>query len=122
MVLGLSASGCVIDIGHDHDDGILTVEWSLDDTFDPEACLDYEARDIELIIYDWDDYVVVDDLVRCADFEASYDLPEGEYALDATLVDRSGRSVTTTVALDRIDVYEGEETPLPLDFPVDSIR
>lgn len=121
VLLGLSLSGCLIHVD-DHDDGTLSVTWSLDSTFDPEACLDFGASSLELVIYDDYGDVVDDPVLRCADFGVSIDLPEGEYALDATLLDRSGRSVSTTLQLEGIDVVEGYEEPLEIDFPIDSIR
>src|SRR5262245_22114426 len=93
MVIG--AAGCTIE--HIGDDGLLTVQWSLDDSFDPDACLDYDSRTIELVIYDRYDHVVEQFEARCADFSASIELEDGSYGLDATLLDRSGRSVTTTL-------------------------
>lgn len=121
LVLSMFLSGCLVHV-EDGDEGTLTVLWTLDDTEDPDACLDYGARSVELVIYDWYGDVVADPLIRCADFGVSVDLPDGEYALDATLLDRSGRSVTTTLRLDGIDVYEDEEEEIFIDFPLDSIR
>ena len=119
FTLSLGLSGCVIE--HVHDDGLLTVQWSLDDTFDQDACLDYGARTIELVIYDRYDDVVEHFEARCGDFAASIELEDGAYGLDATLLDRSGRAVTTTLELE-VDVFEGEETFVDIDFPLDSLR
>ena len=119
FTLALGLSGCTIE--HVHDDlGLLTVQWSLDDTFDPDACLDYGSRTIELVIYDRYDDVVEQFEARCADFATSIELEDGAYGVDATLLDRSGRSVTTTLALE-VDVFEGDETFVDIDFPVDSL-
>jgi hypothetical protein len=119
LTLALGASGCTIEHVHD-DDGLLTVQWSLDRTFDPEACFDYGSRSIELVIYDRYDDVVDHFEARCADFATTIELEDGVYGLDATLLDRSGRSVTTTLELE-VDVYEGEETVVDIDFPFDSL-
>jgi hypothetical protein len=125
-LLALCAAGCEI---HTYDsdghyvsgpyDGTLTIDWSLDDSFDPDACDDYDARYIELAIYEGRDEVALLQ-PRCDDFEISIDLPDGEYSLDATLLDRSERAVSTTLSLDDIDVYEDLETPISIDFPLDS--
>ncbi len=125
-LFALAASGCVIERdGHRgwayEELATLTVEWTLDDSFDPDACLDYGARYLELVVYDWDDEIVEDVRIRCDDFSVSLDLLYGEYAIDATLLDRSGRSVTTTLALE-VELREGRETFVPIDFPVDSVR
>jgi hypothetical protein len=122
-VLALGTSGCFVEVDGDDDDfGTLTVQWSLDGTFDPDACLDYGARSLELVLYDHFDDVVDSFEARCADFAISIDLPEDDYGFDATLLDRSGRSVTTTIGLDNLFVDEGRERVVDIDFPVDSIR
>ena len=127
LALLVAAPGCVVEqsggvVYTSDDDGTLTVEWTLDDSFDPGACHDYDARTLELVVYEWDGSVAADLHVPCDEFTASINLPDGTYAMDATLLDRSGREVTTTLSLDDIDVYYGEETFIPIDFPVDSVR
>ena len=119
VALAFGAAGCVVDV-HDHHDGLLTVQWSVDDTFDPGACFDYDARTIELVIYDRYDDVVEQFEVRCADFATSIELPDGVYGLDATLLDRAGHSVTTTLALE-FDIYEDDETLVDIDFPLSAL-
>jgi len=119
LLLAFGAAGC--SVGHVDDDGLLTVQWSLDDSFDPDACLDYGSSSIELVIYDRYDDVIDQFEARCADFGTSIELEDGAYGLDATLLDRSGRSVTTTLQL-QVDVYEDEETFVDIDFPLDSLR
>ena len=78
FTLALGLSGCTIE--HVHDDvGLLTVQWSLDDSFDPDACLDYGSRTIELVVYDRYDDVVEQFEARCADFATSIELEDGAY-------------------------------------------
>jgi hypothetical protein len=129
-LLALCAAGCEM---HTHSDGYyddgyyddewyegaLTVDWSLDDSFDPDECDDYDAYYAEFIIYEGGDEVAHMQ-PRCEEFEVSIELPDGEYSLDATLLDRDDRPVTTTLSLDDIDVYEGHETRISIDFPLDS--
>ncbi|HKU44198.1 MAG TPA: hypothetical protein VJR89_38825 [Polyangiales bacterium] len=123
--LALGAAGCEV---HTHSDwyseyeGTLSIEWSLDDSFDPDACDDYHAHEIELIVYDDRDHEVAHTTPYCDEFEVSIDLPDGVYGLDATLLDRGGHAVTTTLALHDIDVYEDHTTPISIDFPLDSLR
>lgn len=126
VALALGAAGCEV---HTHsrsyvvdDIGTLAVDWTLDDSFDPRACDDYGAHDLELAVYDDRDRVVDRLRVPCDDFAVAVDLPDDVYSIDATLLDRSGVDATTTVSVDDIDVYAGEETPLHIDFPLDSIR
>lgn len=123
----LALGGCEVHTyGSSYDDGwydgTLSVEWSLDDSFDADACDDYDARELELIVYDDRDHKVAHASPYCDEFEASFDLPDGVYGLDATLLDRSGHAVTTTLSLGDIDVYEDHTTPISIDFPLDSRR
>ena len=123
-LLALCAAGCEV---HTYSsgyqggpyDGTLTIDWSLDDSFDPDACDDYDARYTELILYDGRDEVAHVQ-TRCEDFDVSIDLPDGVYSLDATLLDHDDRPVTTSLALDDIDVYEDDETRISIDFPLAS--
>ena len=121
----LGAAGCEVHTRSEDyvgDEGSLTIDWTLDDTRDPEACDDYDARRLELIIYDERDRVVDTIEPSCYNFEVSIDLPDGVYGVDATLLDRGGADVSTTLSLDSIDVYAGEDTPISIDFPQDSRR
>jgi hypothetical protein len=124
VALALGAAGCEVHTSgsYDGDEGSLTIDWTLDDTDDPFACDDYDARSLEIIIYD--EYEKVATTIRppCDSFEASIDLLDGVYSIDATLLDRSGSDVSTTLSIDDIDVYAGEDTPISIDFPQDSQR
>jgi hypothetical protein len=127
FALALGTSGCSIesDSGGSYvgdDAGTLRIRWSLDDSFDPGACDDYDAYDLELVIYDDRHGVASRIKEACDNFDTDVDLPDGVYSVDATLLDSSGHAVTTTLSLDNIDVYAGEDTPLEIDFPVDSQR
>lgn len=126
LALALGLAGCEVhaygDDDYYEDEGSLSLDWTLDDTDDPRACDDYEAYDLELIIYDDRGGVASRISPPCDEFGVSIDLLDGVYSLDATLVDRSGRDVSTTLKLDDIDVYAGEDTPISLDFPQDSRR
>lgn len=124
--LVLGAAGCEVHTGGDDDyvddSGSLTIDWTLDHTDDPAACDDYDARRLELIIYDDRNRVVDTIEPSCDSFEASIDLPDGVYSVDATLLDRSGGDVSTTISTDDIDVYAGEDTPIRFEFGQDSRR
>jgi hypothetical protein len=126
LVLSLGLVGCEVraygDDDYYEDEGSLSVDWTLDDTDDPRACDDYDAYDLELIIYDERGGVAARISPACDEFGVSIDLLDGVYSLDATLIDRSGRDVSTTLELEDIDVYAGEDTPISLDFPQDSRR
>jgi len=120
----LGAAGCEVHTQDDDyttgDEGSLTIDWTLDRTDDPAACDDYDARRLEIIVYDDRDRVVTTVEPPCDAFEASIDLLDGVYGVDATLLDRSGGDVSTTLSLDDIDVYADEDTPVSIDFPQSS--
>jgi hypothetical protein len=125
LALGLGLTGCEVhthDGYYDDDEGSLSIDWTLDDTDDPRACDDYDAYDIELIIYDDRGSVASRIHEPCDSFAVSVDLLDGVYGLDATLIDRAGHDVSTTLMLEDIDVYAGEDTPISIDFPQDSRR
>jgi hypothetical protein len=126
VALALGTAGCEVHTSGSsyvsEDEGTLEIDWTVDDSFDPRACGDFDAFDLELVIYD-DRQSVVDQVrVPCDDFGVEVDLLDGVYGIDATLLDRGGADVTTTVSIDDIDVYAGDVTPLHIDFPIDSIR
>ena len=88
VALAIGSAGCEVQTsGSDDVEGSLTLDWTLDDTDDPVACDDYDARTLEIIVYD--DYGAVAATVHppCDAFEASIVLPDGVYSIDATLVD-----------------------------------
>lgn len=125
--LALGAAGCEIhtaddDDGYSRGRGLLIVDWTLDETDDPRACDDYDARSLEIIIYDDRDNAVDTIEPACDEFEASISLPDGVYGVDATLLDRSGADVSTTLSIDDIDVYGGEDTPVSIEFGQNSRR
>jgi hypothetical protein len=126
VALALGTAGCEVRTrGDDYvgdDAGTLRVRWSLDDSFDPGACDDFDAYDLELVISDDRGRTVSNITEACDSFSTDIDLPDGVYSVDATLLDRSGHDVSTTLSLDNIDVYAGEDTPLEIDFPIDSQR
>jgi hypothetical protein len=125
-MVAAAAPACVLEI-EDGDDavygygsGILTAEWTVDGWTDSEACYDFGARDFEFIVYGRRSFDTVV-TARCDEFVLSIDVPEGRFSIDATLIDRYGDPVTTTLALDDVDVYDGEEVVIPIDFPPDAL-
>jgi hypothetical protein len=100
--------------------GTLTVESSIDGYVDPVDCEINRVDFLELVIYDVAGYPILETNSQCAAFGASIDLVDGVYGLDATLVDFSDRAATTTLRLDNLNVYGGQELIVPIDFPARS--
>jgi hypothetical protein len=116
----LSLPGCLI-VADDDDPpplvGTLTVEWTIDGRQDPLDCIDFGVDRLELVISGPED-VEIEPL--CEDFVTSIDLYEGRYVADATLVDSFDRAATLTEPIDAIDVIDGTELEVTVDFPLGS--
>jgi hypothetical protein len=126
-LLGLGATGCG---GDDDDDdvilvpaatGTLTTEWSIDGSVVASNCRIYGAFDYELVVYDLDNFVVTEQQTPCEQFVLSVDLPVGIYSADATLVDADDFSVSLTQVLDDLEIIEGTELVVSIDFPASSM-
>jgi hypothetical protein len=116
--LALGTASCS---SSDDDDGRLTTEWSIDGSVAASSCRIYGAFDYELVIYDLDNFVVTERQVPCEWFSVSLDLPVGVYSADATLVDSRDFSVSLTQVLDDLEMIEGTELVVSLDFPATSM-
>jgi hypothetical protein len=97
--------------------GTVTVDWSIAGLKDPRDCRDFGADRFELVIYDAPGSVVDEVEPYCEDFAVSVDLFEGEYFGDATLVDTRDNAVTFTETIDDIDIIDGTDLSIPIDFP-----
>lgn len=120
------ASGCVIDADSPSQVGTLTVLWTVDNTTDPAAC-DFYARDpflgmdFEFLIYDVSDILVAEAQADCADFGLSLRLDRGLYNATATMVDPiTDDALSTSLPLDRVEIFRRTETTLDIDFPPSS--
>jgi hypothetical protein len=124
------AMGCFVDVGPSAQRrprpqpavGSLTVEWTVANRADSRACTLYGrgGADFELVVYRGS-REVAREYARCEDFGMTLDLPPDDYTAIATLVERgSERPVTTTLKLDAIDIVNGAELNLDVDFPSSS--
>lgn len=100
--------------------GTLTVAWTIDGQQSSFDCDDFGVDRLELVVYD-ESGAKVDELNPfCESFAVSVDLVEGSYFADVTLVDGADRSATLTKTLDAIDIIDGTELEIAVDFSVDS--
>jgi len=100
--------------------GTLTVKWTIDGQRSAFDCEDFGVDRLELVIYD-DSGATVDEVEPlCESFAVSVDLVEGSYFADVTLVDSADRSATLTKTLNAIDIIDGTELDIAVDFSVDS--
>ncbi len=122
----LQLSGCIFVAEDDGRDlapipfGTLTVNWTIDGLREPLDCEDFGVDRLELVIYDPGGAVVDELSPFCEAFGVSVDLPEGSYFADVTLVDSFDRSATLTETLEALDIIEGTDLVVGVDFPVDS--
>ena len=100
--------------------GTLTVDWTIDGQRSGLDCADFGVDRLELVIYDFSGAVVDEVEPFCESFEVSVDLIEDSYSADVTLVDGADRSVTLTKTLDALDIIEGTDLNVSVDFPIDS--
>ena len=101
-------------------DGLLTVEWTVDGTSDPNECAVEGADGLDLSIEDRLGAVVAEVTDVCEAGSTSVDLSPGSYFADAALIDAAGHSITTRVDLGAFTIRSGGESVLDADFPSDS--
>lgn len=100
--------------------GLLTVEWTLDGTTDPDECDATDSDVINVFITDGGGRVVDDFVESCDRFATSVELLPGSYRAEAVLLDPSGRERTTTVGMGTFEIYGDDELILDIDFPPSS--
>jgi hypothetical protein len=100
--------------------GTLTVRWRVAGGTDPGACSTFGASLLELVVYDPGGDEVARANGSCSAFGLTIDLPDGTYSADATLIDSNGRSRTVTKQLAAIEVVQGTDLAIDLDFPASS--
>jgi len=102
--------------------GSVTLNWLVAGTTSAAVCAQYDAAELELVLYDATGRPVTRALTPCGSFTVSVGLPEGTYTADAALLDAGGRSVSTTKTLEAIEVVAGTDLAINLDFPSSSLR
>ncbi|WP_437577761.1 hypothetical protein [Sorangium sp. So ce887] len=114
-----SLTGCVI-VDHDDDpftSGSLTVALTIDGSNDPWECFDHDVSGLAVSVED-EDGDVVDGAVDCEDFGLTLDgLYEGYYDVDVWLVDFDGYAMSDIVRVEGVDVLDGIDTLVKVDFP-----
>jgi hypothetical protein len=101
-------------------DGVLVVDWTIDDAKDSRDCASQGADGIDVVVSTAAGDVVGDFNAYCEAFDLSIQLAPGSYNGDATLLDAAGRPRTTSVDLGRFTIYGDDELHVPIDFPLDS--
>jgi hypothetical protein len=123
LLLCLGLSGCLF-VDDDDDTevapvGTLTVRWTIDGLRDPLDCFDFAADRMEIRLYEGRS--LIDEVEPiCEDFSTTIELFDGVYSADATLVDSFDSAVTLTEPLEDIDIIEGTDLVIDIDFPIES--
>jgi hypothetical protein len=119
----LQLSGCFVVADDDSAPlpvGTLSVDWTIDGQQSALDCSDFGVDRLELVIYDESGAKVDEVEPFCESFGVSVDLVEGGYFADVTLVDSADRSATLTKTLNAIDIIDGTDLDIAVDFSVDS--
>ncbi|WP_437590277.1 hypothetical protein [Sorangium sp. So ce1000] len=116
-----SLSGCIVvahDDDHDHlTSGSLTVALTIDGSDDPWECFDHDVSGVAVSVEDEAGFVV-EAVGDCDDLGLTIgDLSEGYYDVDVWLVDFDGYAMSDTVRVERVDVFDGADTLVEVDFP-----
>ncbi len=101
-------------------DGVVDVDWTIDDAKDARECSNEGADSIDVVITTSAGDVVGDFNAYCEAFVVSVELAPGTYFGNATLLDANGNARTTPVDLGRFVIYGDDELDIPIDFPLDS--
>ena len=124
VLAGAAASsllgGCVVDNRSAPPDGTLTVDWTIADARDPGDCSNYNASTLELSVTPVGGGNTETFDSSCADFLTRVSLPPGDYSATATLIDPSGRSKTTSIAIHAFTIDPATDLDIPIDFPTSS--
>jgi hypothetical protein len=123
---GLALPGCFVGVDHDHggayaDDALFTVEWSIDGSTDPDACLDFDAA-YAYVTVESRYGTEADQTVPCERFSYDFYLPPGRYWVTVALQDRDRRDVTSVIETDSYSLAEGDSNYVVADFPPDSFQ
>lgn len=100
--------------------GSVSVRWSIQGQFDPHLCTAFSASTMRTTIYDYYGYYVTEDHAPCFAFITTIPLHQGTYTATQELLDAIGRPVSTTLDLQRFDIWDGNDVLLDTDFPASS--
>jgi hypothetical protein len=100
-------------------DGTLALNWTINNTTDPNQCNEASAVSLSLDVRDgtgtYGTYSAT-----CSAFAVTVSLPPGPYTAEAWFVDGSGVVRTTSISINPFDITEGTSLGIPIDFPASS--
>lgn len=127
LALCAAASGCVVPeedstppamaAGY----GTLSTYWTLDGAVDADACTYYGVDRAEVVVFDEDGYQVAEAEPFCETFGAMFELRNGWYSTEVTLLDMDGFALSDTVVVE-VRVMRATKVFVDVDFPDSTIR
>ena len=122
--VALALSGCVLGSTTDPPivavgEGALVIDWTINDTTDPNQCSQASATRLEIIV---DPGVGQPSMFSqdCTSFATSIMLAPGRYSASAVLVDANGKARTTQIDIDPFTIRGNDELHTPINFPASS--
>lgn len=119
LVLCGAAMGCVVNQDPPRSTpshGTLTALWTLDGADDDLVCSYYAIDRVDVVLFDYDGYVVDEAQPYCEEFGVSFRLLADWYSTEVTLLDFGGNAVSDTVIVDT-QVPVDTEVFIDIDFP-----
>ena len=126
LIAGCLACGCAVSTEPDRrsvvvaDDGLLTLDWSVDGTTDPDECDQSDAESIDVLITTDRGTSMGNFVQYCDEFVMSIELPPGSYEGNAVLLDSRDQTRTTAVDLGYFEIFGNDELSISVDFPASS--
>lgn len=128
--LAVVATGCLVESTTDAGPapapspsapGTLTLQWTVDEITDPDACIMGNAPTLDVILTTTGGAFEGEFEAACTSFATSISsLAPGGYYGAARLLDSAGRPRTTTVAIQTFTILENSNLVIDLDFPAAS--
>lgn len=128
LSIGLSTavSSCLVDAGGGGsgpvavESGSLILDWTINDSKDPDQCDQAETSTLDLIVSRADGTSAGEFQQSCRAFATTIDLAPGSYSADATLLDSAGDACTTSVHVHSFEILGNDQLTIPIDFSASS--
>lgn len=118
VVLGAALGGCIVttDPTPGLGTGTLTIDWTLNGSSHPSACSHYWVDRVDVVLVDDFGDLVAHEEPYCEDFGISFELENGWYTTEVTLLDAERYAVSDTAITD-VFVRRNREAVVGVDFP-----
>jgi hypothetical protein len=101
--------------------GSLTLRWTVEEQTDPNLCVLGNASTFDVVLTTTSGQFVGEFQAGCSAFATTISaLAPGGYYGSAELLDGSGRTRTTSIAINAFTIVESSDLVVDLDFPANS--